>query len=127
MKRRTIKELPRTSPAAKISFTSDDEMSALFSDIPEALENNFNLPYRCNFRPQFSKPVLPNISTEKGGSADEILKKNSLDGLKEKFIKVFNSQSNGIYPKEGIVEYFGVFKKARVFINHILQVLKSRF
>ena len=59
-------------------------MSTLFSDLPEALENNFNLPFKCNFRPQFSKPILPNISTEKGGSADEILKKNSLDGLKDK-------------------------------------------
>ena len=61
----------------------------MFSDLPEALENNFNLPIRCNFRPQFSKPILPNISSEKDGSADEILKKDSLDGLKEKFLKVF--------------------------------------
>ena len=60
-------------------FKSDEEMSSLFSDIPEALENNFNLPFRCNFRPQFSKPVLPNISSKKGGSADEILKNDSLD------------------------------------------------
>ena len=62
-------------------------MCALFSDLPEALENNFNLPYMCSFRPQFSKHVLPNISTEKDGSADEILKKDSLNGLKEKFLK----------------------------------------
>ena len=70
-------------------FKSDEEMSTLFSDLPEALENNFNLPFRCNFRPQFSKPVLPNISSEQDGSADEILKKDSLDGLKEKFLNIF--------------------------------------
>jgi len=70
-------------------FKSDDEMSFLFSDLPVALENNFNLPMRCNFRPQFSKPILPNISSKKGISADEILKKDSLDGLKDKFLKVF--------------------------------------
>ena len=57
-------------------FKSKEEMIELFSDLPEALENNFNLPFKCNFRPQFSKPVLPNISSEKGGSADEILKKD---------------------------------------------------
>ena len=77
------------STAINIIFKSKEEMSKLFSDLPEALENNFNLPFKCNFRPQFSKPVLPNISSEKGGSADEILKKDSLDGLKEKFLKVF--------------------------------------
>ena len=66
-------------------------MSELFSDIPEALENNFNLPFRCNFRPQFSKPVLPNISSKKEGSADEILKKVSSAGLREKFLKIFKN------------------------------------
>ena len=83
---------------------SNEEMSILFSDLPEALENNFNLPFRCNFRPQFSKPVLPNISSEKGGSADEILKKDSFDGLKVKFSKAFkieemNLENNDIYLK----------------------------
>ena len=83
-------------------FKSNEEMSKLFSDLPEALENNFNLPFKCNFRPQFSKPVLPNISSKKGGSADEILKKDSLDGLKEKFLKVFKVEENNLetYNKE---------------------------
>ena len=27
------------------------EMKELFSDLPEALENNYNFPFRCNFRP----------------------------------------------------------------------------
>ena len=34
-------------------FKSDEEMSKLFSDLPEALENNYNLPFRCNFKPEF--------------------------------------------------------------------------
>ena len=46
-------------------FKNDLEMSELFADLPEALENNYNFPYRCNFRPLFSKPILPNISSEK--------------------------------------------------------------
>ena len=50
-------------------------MVDLFADLPEALENNYNFPFRCNFRPLSSKPILPNISSDKGISADEILKK----------------------------------------------------
>jgi DNA polymerase-3 subunit alpha len=80
-------------------------MSKLFSDLPEALENNFNLPFKCNFRPQFSKPVLPNISSEKGGSADEILKKDSLDGLKEKFLKVFKIEENNLKTDDKFLKY----------------------
>jgi len=80
-------------------------MSKLFSDLPEALENNFNLPFKCNFRPQFSKPVLPNISSEKGGSADEILKKDSLDGLKEKFLNVFKIEENSLESNDRFFKY----------------------
>ena len=69
---------------------NNSEMSELFSDLPEALENNYNFIFRCNFRPFSSKPILPNISSDKEGNADEILKKNSLDGLKEKFISNFD-------------------------------------
>ncbi len=64
---------------------NNSEMSELFADLPEALENNYNFIFRCNFRPFSSKPILPNISSNKEGNADEILIKNSLDGLKQKF------------------------------------------
>ena len=84
---------------------SDEEMALLFSDLPEALQNNFNLPYRCNFRPQFSSPVLPNISSEKGGSADEMLKKYSLDGLKDKFLNVFKVEEKNIYTDKNYLKY----------------------
>ena len=47
-------------------FKSNSEMTELFADLPEALENNYNFPLRCNFRPLFSNPILPNISSEKG-------------------------------------------------------------
>ena len=86
-------------------FKSNEEMSTLFSDLPEALENNFNLPFRCNFRPQFSKPVLPNISSEKGGSADEILKKDSLDGLIQKFLNIFNIKEDALDQNDKFLIY----------------------
>jgi DNA polymerase III subunit alpha len=97
-------------------FKSDVEMYKLFSDLPEALENNFNLPLRCNFRPQSSKPVLPNISSEKGGSADEILKKDSIDGLKEKFLKIFKVDSKNIENNE-------VFLKYKDRLDHELKII----
>ena len=97
-------------------FKTNEEMSSLFSDLPEALENNFNLPFRCNFRPQFSKPILPNISSEKGGSADKILKKDSLDGLKEKFLKVFKIEDNLLEKNENFIKY-----KDR--LNHELSII----
>ena len=65
-------------------------MTELFADLPEALENNYNFPLRCNFRPLFSNPILPNISSEKGGNADDNIKKRFSTWIKRiKFDKVF--------------------------------------
>ena len=84
---------------------NDIEMKELFSDLPEALENNYNFPYRCSFKPLFSQPILPNISSEKGGNADETLKLNSLNGLKEKFINHFNLSEKDFLKDKDFLKY----------------------
>jgi DNA polymerase III subunit alpha len=86
-------------------FKSNSEMTELFYDLPEALENNYNFPLRCNFRPLFSNPILPNISSEKGGNADDILRKDSLHGLKNKFEKVFGIKNNDLEKDKTFLEY----------------------
>ena len=65
-------------------FKNDEEMMELFSDLPEALENNYNLALRCSYRLKTSKPLLPNISSKENFTADDILKKNAEEGLKER-------------------------------------------
>ncbi len=92
------------------------EMSDLFMDLPEALENNYNFPFRCNFRPLFSNPNLPNISSDKEGNADEILKKDSIDGLKAKFNKIFGLSNDEIERNNSYKEY-----KDR--LNHELSII----
>ena len=86
-------------------FKTNSEMTELFADLPEALENNYNFPLRCNFRPLFSNPILPNISSEKDGNADDILKKDSLHGLKIKFDKVFGIKNNDLENNKTFLEY----------------------
>ena len=83
---------------------STNEMTEIFKDLPEALENNYNLPYRCNFRPITSKPILPKISSN-SIDVNHDLEKDSLNGLEEKFkndpdlkIKIKNNKNlKGIY------------------------------
>jgi len=41
----------------------NEDIVSLFKDIPEALENNYNFPYRFNFKPKKLAPVLPTIKT----------------------------------------------------------------
>ena len=84
---------------------SDADMSQVFFDLPEALENNYNFPLRCNFRPLFSKPVLPNISSKNGGNAEDILKNESFNGLKEKFAKNFKIENIDTEPNKKFLKY----------------------
>ena len=83
----------------------NSEMVDLFNDLPEALENNYNFPFRCSFRPLLSKPILPNISSDKGGNADEILIKESSEGLKEKFKKFFNIPNDKVLSDKIYIRY----------------------
>ena len=86
-------------------FKTNSEMTELFADLPEALENNYNFPLRCNFRPLFSNPILPNISSEEGGNADDILKKDSLHGLTIKFDKIFGIKTNELENNKKYIDY----------------------
>ena len=97
---------------------TDKEMSELFSDIPEALNNNYNFPFRCNFKPEFSKPILPNISSDKGGNADEILTKESIEGLKDKFLNCFNIDLKNIVSDDD-------YKKYKERLDHELNIIKE--
>ena len=94
----------------------NSEMLELFSDLPEALENNCNFPLRCNYRPLFSKPNLPNISSNEDGNADEILKKDSFEGLKIKFNKIFKINSDDLEKNSIYFDY-----KQR--LNHELSII----
>ena len=59
-------------------------MCKLFQDLPEALENNINFPLRISYRPRNSSPVLPDIQTNKIKNVDDLLIKETEEGLKEK-------------------------------------------
>ena len=63
---------------------SHDEIIKIYSDIPEALENNYNFHLRFNFKPKKSKPILPSIISEKGNSPEEELKRLANEGLENR-------------------------------------------
>ena len=99
-----IDEKKRLKLSDQHYLKSDQEMSKLFIDIPEALENNLNFPFRCSFKPSFSKPILPNISSEKK-DADQILIKDSLDGLVNKFKVIFKIENDKINSNATYLKY----------------------
>ena len=61
-----------------------DEIAKIYSDIPEALENNYNFHLRFSFKPKKSKPILPSIANNQNKSPEEELKTQAGDGLKQR-------------------------------------------
>ena len=100
-----VNEKSRIKLSNEHYLKDNSEMTELFADLPEALENNYNFPLRCNFRPLFSNPILPNISSEKDGNADDKLKKDSLHGLRIKFDKVFGIKANDLENNKTYLDY----------------------
>ena len=73
-------------------FKSSKEMAALFSDLPEALENTIEIARRCAFRPRFHDPILPRfVEAGTEGDVNEMAKAEAMElerqareGLKER-------------------------------------------
>ena len=82
-----------------------EELIKLYSDIPEALENNFNFHLRFNFKPKKSKPILPSIANEQSNSPEEELLKQAEDGLQNR-IKNFVLKRNPNKNKDQILTIY---------------------
>ena len=70
-----------------------DEISKLYSDIPEALENNYNFHLRFNFKLKKSRPILPSIANDQSKSPEDMLKKLARDGLKQRLINFIQKKN----------------------------------
>ena len=79
----------------------NEELLKLYSDIPEALENNYNFHLRFNYKPKKSKPILPSIANDQNSSPEEELISQATIGLKNR-IRNFISKRNPEKTKEQI-------------------------
>ncbi len=71
---------PRVSP--EHYFKSAEEMTELFSDLPEAIEHTSEVARRCAFRVATRKPILPRFDTKRGRDEAAELKAQAEAGLK---------------------------------------------
>jgi DNA polymerase-3 subunit alpha len=71
---------PRATP--EHFFKSAAEMTELFSDLPEAIENTAEAARRCAFRVETRKPILPRFDTKRGRDEAAELKAQAEAGLK---------------------------------------------
>jgi DNA polymerase-3 subunit alpha len=74
-------------------FKSQAEMSALFADLPDALENSVEIACRCNLEIELGKPRLPQFPTPPGVTIDEFLAQQAADGLDQRLVQLYPDES----------------------------------
>ncbi|MBX3683544.1 MAG: DNA polymerase III subunit alpha [Thauera sp.] len=70
-------------------FKTQDEMCALFADIPEALENAVEIARRCSLTVQLGKNFLPLFPTPEGMTLDDFLIAEAKAGLEERLALLY--------------------------------------
>ncbi len=63
---------------------TQDEMTALFSDLPQALENAVEIARRCNFALELGKARLPLFPTPEGLTLEAFLRERAFTGLEDR-------------------------------------------
>jgi DNA polymerase III subunit alpha len=96
----------------------NEELIELFKDIPEALENNYNFPYRFNFKPKKSLPVLPTIKTKANITVEQELLLQAKEGLKNRLDNFILKQNKDEDPNE-------IFKLYEDRLTHEINIINS--
>ncbi|MDH4234298.1 MAG: DNA polymerase III subunit alpha [Gallionella sp.] len=65
-------------------FKTQAEMTELFADLPEALQNSVEIARRCNLTLVLGKPRLPDFPTPNGEGLDKYLREQSERGLQQR-------------------------------------------
>ncbi|NMM28047.1 MAG: DNA polymerase III subunit alpha [Glaciimonas sp.] len=70
-------------------FQTQDQMAALFADLPVALQNSVEIAKRCNLTLELGRPQLPNFPTPAGMTIEEFLKTESEAGLEKRLLQLY--------------------------------------
>jgi DNA polymerase III subunit alpha len=70
--------------SAEQYFKSQQQIEALFADLPSALANSVAIARRCNLQLTLGKPQLPNFPIPDGMGLEEYFRKVSFEGLEQR-------------------------------------------
>ncbi|MDR1983168.1 MAG: DNA polymerase III subunit alpha [Holosporaceae bacterium] len=90
---RTIYDSERETSSPEFYFKTPEEMTTLFADLPEAIENTVNIARRCHFMLEKRKPMLPVFKPKSEKNQDEELRDIAVKGLEAR-LKKFKDQEN---------------------------------
>jgi DNA polymerase III subunit alpha len=73
-------------------FKTSAEMATLFADLPEAIENAYEIAKRCHFEFSLGKSKLPNFPTPNGESIEAYLFDSAKAGLEKRLAVLYSDE-----------------------------------
>ena len=110
--RNKINDRERLTMADDVSFKNQKVMVEFFKDVPEAIENTYQIAKEVNLEIDLSKKYLPKFSQEESFDSFSCLKTLALSGLKEKYQKITPEIKKrfeyelSVIQKTGFADYF---------------------
>ena len=110
--RNKINDRERLTMADDVSFKSQKVMVEFFKDVPEAIENTYQIAKEVNLEIDLSKKYLPKFSQEEDFDSFSYLKTLALSGLKKKYQKITPEIKKrfeyelSVIQKTGFADYF---------------------
>jgi DNA polymerase-3 subunit alpha len=90
---RTLDDTRRTRAFSDQQYLkSPEEMTELFSDIPEALENTVAIAQRCNLEIELGKNYLPDFPVPGDLTPDEFFRQQAREGLELRLEKILAAE-----------------------------------
>ncbi len=97
---------------------NSDELENLYKDIPEAIENNYNFPFRFSYKLKKLQPNLPSIKISSNLSENDELLSLSKIGLK-------NRLENFILKKKNTYDKVQIEKIYYERLNHEIEIINK--
>jgi DNA polymerase-3 subunit alpha len=102
-----------------------DEMSALFSEYPEAITNSFEIAEKCDFKFSSDKVLIPEYKTPDGTDVDTYLEKLTREGLAQRYPQVTPEIEERFQYEIGIIKKTG-FAPFFLFARDIIFFAKNK-
>jgi DNA polymerase-3 subunit alpha len=83
---------------------TEEEMTELFSHIPDALENTLEIAEACHVEIELHKTKLPKFPTEDGGSAETLLEEICWQGFYERYPEPHEAMKNRLQYELSVIK-----------------------
>ena len=100
-----VSQLDRNKLSSEHYFKSQEEMSELFIDLPEAINNTLEIAQRCSHRPNTKMPILP-VFDKDLDKEKMLLNKLSCDGLTKRLDFKFKQEHQTTEDQKKITQHY---------------------